>query len=97
MRLRNEAEFLARKLELYRDVKGWIQDEESSSAELASLFQTAQRTLQSAHGKLDAKLAEVDAMHKASVAVVRTDALLAESDFLTDIQSVLGDQQIETP
>jgi chromosome segregation ATPase len=96
-RLRNDVDFLARKLDLYRDVKEWIQEEEANSAQLNGLFETAQRTLESAHGKLDAKLAEVDAILKASVDVLRTEDLLAETEFLTDIQFVLGDQQVILP
>ena len=96
-RLRNDVDFLARKLDLYRDVEEWIQEEEANTAQLNGLFETAQRTLESAHGKLDAKLAEVDAILKASVDVLRTEDLLAETEFLTDIQFVLGDQQVETP
>jgi chromosome segregation ATPase len=96
-RLHNGVDFLERKLDLYRDVKEWVQEEESQSAQLNGLFETAQRTLESAHAKLDAKLAEVDAVLKASVDVLRSEDLLADNKFLTDIQSVLGDQRIETP
>ena len=96
-RLHNGVDFLERKLDLYRDVKEWVQEEESQSAQLNGLFETAQRTLESAHAKLDAKLAEVDAVLKAAVDVLRSEDLLADNKFLTDIQSVLGDQRIETP
>lgn len=96
-RLRNDVDFLERKLELYRDVKEWLQDEDSDLARFDGLFETAQRTLESAHTKLDAKLAEMDAVLKASVDVLRSDELLADNTLLTDIQTVLGDQQIETP
>ena len=96
-RLHNDVDFLERKPELYRDVKEWIQEEESDTAQLNGLFETAQRTLESAHAKLDAKLAEVDAVLKASLDVLRSEELLADNTVLSDIQSVLGYQQIESP
>ena len=61
-RLRNSVDFLARKLEMYRDVKRWIDQDEAAETALAGLYDQAQRTLEDAHAKLDMKLAEIDAM-----------------------------------
>lgn len=61
-RLRNSRDFLARKLEMYRDVREWIEQDEAAETELAGLYDQAQRTLEDAHAQLDGKLAEMDAM-----------------------------------
>lgn len=96
-RLKNGVEFLAEKLALYQDVKEWVDEDQAADAEMAGLYDEAQRTLEDAHSKLDAKLAEVDAVLDFSLDLevepaakaVSTDALLA------DIRSTLNNVAIQ--
>lgn len=61
-RLGNSLDFLARKLDLYRELKQWAQEETAADTQLVGLFENAQRTLEDAHANLDQKLAEFDAL-----------------------------------
>lgn len=61
-RLRNSVDFLARKIDMYREIKDMVDEDMAAEAELDGLYAQAQRTLEDAHAKLDLKLAEVDAM-----------------------------------
>ena len=61
-RLRNSVGMLARKLEMYRDVREWVEQDEAAEVALTGLYDKAQRTLEDAHAQLDTKLAEIDAM-----------------------------------
>jgi chromosome segregation ATPase len=61
-RLGNSLDFLARKLDLYRELQQWAQEETAADSQLVGLYENAQRTLEDAHAKLDQKLAELDAL-----------------------------------
>lgn len=66
-RLRSSVEYLEQKVSLYREMKDWLAQDESEEADLNGIYETAQRTLEDAHAKLDSKLAEIDAMLSVSV------------------------------
>lgn len=61
-RLGNSLDFLARKLDLYRELQQWAQEETAADSQLVGLYENAQRTLEDAHTNLDQKLAELDAL-----------------------------------
>lgn len=61
-RLGNSLDFLARKLDLYRELQRWAQEETAADSQLVGLYENAQRTLEDAHANLDQKLAELDAL-----------------------------------
>ena len=91
-RLQNSVDYLARKVELYREVKRWANEESAAESELAGLYEQAQRTLEEAHAKLDQKLAEFDALLDAS----RQGDLTPASDPVTTDNDFAASRQVGT-
>ena len=92
-RLRNSVDYLEQKVTLYRDMKDWLAQDEAAESELSGIYETAQRTLEEAHAKLDAKLAEIDAMLAISIetelAPVETEP--DSASLAREIHTLLGD------
>lgn len=98
-RLKNGVEFLAEKVALYQDVKGWVEEDQAAQTQLAGLYDEAQRTLEDAHAKLDAKLAEVDAVldYSLDLDVETTPEAQSTDDLLADIRSTLSNVSVTIP
>jgi chromosome segregation ATPase len=89
-RLENSVDYLARKLEMYRDVREWADDDVNAQSEMQGLFAKAQQTLEEAHARLDAKIAEVDAILEMSLDLEIEPAPAGETESLVaDIRSTL--------
>ncbi len=95
-RLPNSVDYLAQKVELYREVKRWAAEEAAAESELTGMYEQAQRTLEEAHAKLDQKLAEIDALLDASLqpdfAPAREPA--TTESVLSDIRTILGNKML---
>ena len=91
-RLRNSVAMLARKLEMYRDVREWVEQDEAAEVALTGLYDKAQRTLEDAHTQLDMKLAEIDAMLDMSLELELDPADQPHStdELLADIRTALN-------
>jgi chromosome segregation ATPase len=92
-RLQNSVDYLEQKVTLYRDMKEWLAQDEAEESQLSGIYQNAQRTLEEAHAKLDAKLAEIDAILSVSIEteIVPAAGEPDSASLSREIHAILGD------
>jgi|GEM_PF-5070393 len=94
-KLQQSLDFLEAKLQMYEEMKPWVEDDESSKLAVDGMFADAQDALEEAHLVIDQKLASFEAvvdatLDSADLAPLDDSAELAGDDLLADIRQILG-------
>lgn len=89
-KLKASFEMLNRKVNLYREFAVLIDEETAAETEMSGFFSKAQRTLEDAHAKVDARLTEIDVQLKRSVELELDPDPQSTDDLLGELRSVLA-------
>lgn len=92
-RLQNSVDFLAGKLELYRDLKDWTEENPDAGLEMDGLYAKAERILEEAHAKIDVELNACNAIFSVNdgLELQETGETTGNMDeVLASIRSALG-------
>ena len=95
-RLERSIEGLRQKVVLYRDMRALAEDEEDSEVALTGMFESAQKTLEEAHAKVDGKLFELEATLEVDMELAPVGGApdVTAEDVLADIHAALGEPTV---